>query len=377
VSVSAPDGLSGARRALTDGTREGVFTAACAWVSLGGKTVLEAAAGRLSDRPDAPEADADTVFDLASLTKPMATVSVLMGLVAEGRLAPTDPLSARLPEFAHGPHAAERRRVTLGDLLAHASGLPAWRPYYEAVRERAAGAAAYVGGEAARAQVVAAAAAEPLEAPPGSRGLYSDVGFILLGEVAARTGAAPLERLFASRVAGPLGLAATTFNPGNRPDPPYLPRVAATGTCPWRGPLVGVVNDANAFAMGGVAGHAGLFGTAGDVGRWALGLLDAWHGRPGPLPGAVVRRFLARRPGGGSWTLGFNTPTPPSSAGTYFGPGAVGHLGFTGTSVWIDLDREWVVVLLTNRVHTDPEGPRIKAFRPRFHDLVGAALFGP
>lgn len=378
--MSTDEGLSGVRRALEEGAREGVFTAACAWVALKGKTVLEAAAGHLSDAPGAPAADADTVFDLASLTKPMATVTVLMGLVADGRLAPTDPLCARLPEFARGPQAPERQRVTLGDLLAHASGLPAWRPYFEAVRERAAGdpaGAAYVGGEAARAQVVAAAAAEPLEAPPGSRTLYSDVGFILLGEVAARTGEAPLERLFSERVAGPLGLAATTFNPGNRADPPWLPRVAATGTCPWRGPLAGVVNDANAFAMGGVAGHAGLFGTAAEVGRWALGVLDAWHGRPGPLPGTVVRRFLGARPAGRSWALGFNTPTPPSSAGRHFGPGAVGHLGFTGTSVWIDLEREWVVVLLTNRVHTDADGRRIKAFRPRFHDRVARTLFGP
>jgi serine-type D-Ala-D-Ala carboxypeptidase len=375
--MSAAEGLSGVRRALEEGAREGVYTAACAWVSLKGETVLEAAVGRLSDRPEAPAADPGTVFDLASLTKPMATVTVLMGLVAEGRIDPTDPVAARLPEFAQGPDAAERRRVAVADLLAHASGLPAWRPYFEPVRARAAGDPGYMGGEAARAQVVAAAAAEPLEAPPGTRGLYSDVGFILLGEVAARTGEAPLERLFEERVAGPLGLAATGFNPGNRPDPPYLSRVAATGVCPWRGPLAGVVHDANAFAMGGVAGHAGLFGTAADVGRWAQALLAAWHGRPGPLPGAVVRRFLAPPPGGGSWTLGFNTPTPPSSAGTYFGPGAVGHLGFTGTSMWIDLDREWVVVLLTNRVHTDPEGPRIKAFRPRFHDRVGRALFGP
>lgn len=369
---------SAVRRALEEGLEDKVFTAACARVSVRGEVVAEAAAGRLDDRPDAPEAAPDTVFDLASLTKPLCTATLVMGLVAEGRLAPTDPVAARLPEFAHGPHAAERRRVTVGDLLAHASGLPAWRPYFEAVREAAGGDPAYVGSEAARRQVIAAAAAEPLEAPPGRRSVYSDLGFILLGEIAARAGEAPLERLFAQRVAAPLGLA-TTFNPGNRPDPPYLPKVAACGVCPWRGVVRGVVHDANAFAMGGVAGHAGLFGTAADVGRWALALLDAWHGRPGPLPATVARRFLAPepRPAGGSWVLGFNTPTPPSSAGTHFGPSAVGHLGFTGTSVWIDLEREWVVVLLTNRVHADPDSGRIKAFRPRFHDRVAEALFGP
>jgi len=379
--VTAIEGLSGVHRTLEEGLETGVFTAACAWVSLGGKTVLEAAVGRLDDRPEAPPADTGTVFDLASLTKPLATVTVLMGLVAEGRIAPTDPVAVRLPEFAHGPDAATRRRVTVGDLLSHASGLPAWRPYFEAVRERAekTGEPGYVDSDLARRDVVAAAAAEPLEVPPGSRGLYSDVGFILLGEIAARTGEAPLEQLFAERVAAPLGLSATTFNPGNRSDPPYLARVAATGTCPWRGPVRGVVHDMNAFAMGGVAGHAGLFGTAADVGRWALALLAAWHGRSGPLPATAVRRFLApeTRPAGGSWVLGLNTPTPPSSAGSHFGPHAVGHLGFTGTSVWIDLEREWVVVLLTNRVYTDPDAHGIKAFRPRFHDRVAAALFGP
>lgn len=375
--MTTAEGLAGVRRTLEEGIEGGVFTAACAWVSVGGKTVLEAAAGRLDDRPDAPRTDAGTVFDLASLTKPLATATLLMGLAAEGRVAPTDPVAARLPEFAQGPGAADRRRVSVADLLSHASGLPAWSPYFERVRERAAGTPGYVGSEAARRQVVAAAAAEPLEVPPGSRSLYSDVGFILLGEVAARAGGVPLETLFAERVAAPLGLAATAYNPGNRPDPPYLPRVAACGTCPWRGPVRGVVHDANAFAMGGVAGHAGLFGTAADVGRWALALVDAWHERPGPLPAAVVQRFLGARPAGGSWALGFNRPTPPSSAGTHFGAGAVGHLGFTGTSVWIDLEREWIVVLLTNRVHTDADGDRIRSFRPRFHDRVARALFGP
>lgn len=378
-------GWAPVRETLEGGVRDGVCSAAVLWTARGGEPAFQAAAGRLGTGPEEPPARVETVFDLASLTKPLCTATCLMGLVAEGRLGLDDPLAAHLPAFARGPDATRRREVTLTHLLAHASGLPAWRPYFEAARRLEAERPGFVGSQAARAWLIARACAEPLEAPPGTRGLYSDLGYILLGEVVARAAGVPLEAAFARGVAGPLGLTRTGFNPGNAVPGPFGADAAATADVPGRGapgrpaPLRGVVHDDNAFVMGGVAGHAGLFGTASDVGRWARALLDALRGRGAfPAP-AVVRRFLAPpdRVPGSSWVLGLDTPTDPCSGGPYMGPTAVGHLGFTGTSVWIEPEREWVVVLLTNRVHTDLGGEGIRRFRPRVHAAAGRALFGP
>jgi CubicO group peptidase (beta-lactamase class C family) len=364
------------RRILSDGVRDGVFSAAALEVSLRGRPAFQGTAGHLTVEPGAPAADAGTVFDLASLTKPLATVSCLMGLVQEGRLGLGDPVRAHLPAFAEGPEGAVRRGVTLAHLLAHVSGLPACRSYFEAVGPPVVQGAP---GPDPRAAVLDRVCAEPLEAAPGARAVYSDLGFILLGEVVARAEGVPLETVFRRRVAEPLGLADTGFNPGNAVPGPFGARAAATSGSAWRGGrLQGVVQDDNAYALGGVAGHAGLFGPAGDVGRWARALLDAWQGRSAWRQRAVVAAFLepAERVPGSSWVLGLDTPTPPSSAGPWMGPRAVGHLGYTGTSVWIDPDREWVVVLLTNRVLTDPAGDRIRRFRPLLHGAVGQALFG-
>jgi CubicO group peptidase (beta-lactamase class C family) len=359
------------RKALEAGAAEGVFSAAALWMALKGDEVFHGAAGRLSRAPGAAACGTDTAFDLASLTKPMATATCLMGLVREGRATVEDPLWRHLPAFAAGPDAPRRRAVTLGHLLAHAAGLPAWRPWFEDA-DRPEGAEA-------RARGVARAAAEPLEQDPGEAAVYSDVGYVLLGAVVEGLEGAPLEAAFARRVAGPLGLVRTGFNPGNAVPGPFAPDVAATAPVAGpESPPTGVVHDDNARAMGGVAGHAGLFGTARETGRWAQALLDAWHGREGFLTREVAARFLtpAARVPGSSWVLGFDTPTPPSSGGPYLGPRAVGHLGFTGTSVWLDLEREWVVVLLTNRVHTDPSGEGIRRFRPLLHAAAGRALFG-
>jgi CubicO group peptidase (beta-lactamase class C family) len=227
-----------------------------------------------------------------------------------------------------------------------------------------------------RQRITRSALHEPLENPPGHAACYSDVGFIILGALLEQVTGIGLERLFAEQVAAPLGLADTGFNPGNRHDAFPPERLAATTPPPEGGPpRLGRVHDDNALRMDGVAGHAGLFGTAADVGRWARALLNGWHGRGDFLPQAVARRYLSRdgRAPGSSWTLGFDTPSPPSSAGTQFGPDAVGHLGYTGTSVWIDLTREWVAVLLTNRVHPDGGDDRIRSFRPQFHEAAAAA----
>jgi CubicO group peptidase (beta-lactamase class C family) len=361
------------REALEGAVREGVCSAAVLWTAHQGETAFHAAAGRLGMQPDAPPAHAETAFDLASLTKPLCTATCLMGLVAEGRVGLDDPVASHLPGFARGPDAARRGGVTVADLLAHASGLPAWRPYFEAARRLEGSRPGFAGSAAAREWLIAQVCAEPLEAAPGTRGVYSDLGYILLGELVARVSGRPLEAAFAEAVAKPLGLARTAFNPGNALPGPFGDDVADTGA---HGP--GMVHDDNAFTMGGVAGHAGLFGTAADVGRWAQGVLDTLQGRGAFPEPAVVRRFLAppARVAGSTWVLGMDTPSEPCSGGPYMGPKAVGHLGFTGTSVWIEPEREWVVVLLTNRVLTDLGGEGIRRFRPLLHAAAGRALFG-
>ncbi|MFQ5508001.1 MAG: serine hydrolase domain-containing protein [Leptospirillia bacterium] len=348
---------------LRHGVDSGVFPGAVLWVGHHERELYHVAIGDAACLPQPLFLDRDTRFDLASLTKPMAVATPFMTLFAKRKISLETPLSQYFPEFSSTP---DRARVTLGHLLTHASGLPAWRPLYE--------------GAADADQVVARAAAEPLEHAPGECAVYSDLGFILLGRVLEKVTGSPLDRLFADTVCEPFGLTDTGFNRGNRPERYAGHSVAATADCPRRGMVLGVVHDDNAYAMDGVAGHAGLFGTARDVGRWAEGLVAAWNGRKAPLPQAIVRHFFSRDDSvsGSCRTLGFDTPaaTPsgPSACGTHFGPATVGHLGFTGTSVWIDPEREWVVVLLTNRIHPDPENNRIRAFRPQLHETVAQAL---
>jgi CubicO group peptidase (beta-lactamase class C family) len=337
----------------------------------------------------------DDVFDVASLTKVMATTTLAAQLVSEGRLALDGPAAAALP----GLEAAGKGDVTVRQLLAHASGLPRWRPYFErAARDPEAAPAFLTPGERppsaalagaferARALVSAAALAEPLEAPPGARAEYGDPAFIVLGLLLERLTGTPLAGLAEARVFGPLGLASTFFLDGR--DPGAAAARAAgrtfvpTGWCPLRRETTqGVVNDANAYAMGGVAGHAGLFSSALDTAALGQAWLDAVHGRPSPVPAAVAAEFTRRDAAPASErALGWDTPSRgTSSLGTRLGRGrrgAIGHLGFTGTSLWIDLDAALVCALLTNHVH--PSGTndkaRLRAFRGTFHDAVAEAL---
>lgn len=244
----------------------------------------------------------------------------------------------------------------------------------------------------------AAALSEPLEAEPGRRALYSDPGFMLLGWIVEAVGGGPLDRLFQSRVAEPLGLGDTFFPGGSAggaaPGGGGPRRFVATERCEHRSEVnCGAVNDDNAWAAGGVAGHAGLFSTAAEVAALGEAWLEALAG--GSPRGAtrrakgaagralldpeVAREFArVQGPPGTTRTLGWDTPSAEgSSLGTILGRGprgAIGHLGFTGTSLWIDLDRGLVVALLANRVHPSRENERIRPFRPRFHDVVAGAV---
>jgi CubicO group peptidase (beta-lactamase class C family) len=353
---------------LEEGLTQGVFTAAVALVGLKGERLWEAARGRVSREPGAAAATLATVFDLASLTKPLATALALLSLVAQGRLPLGSSLGQVLPAAWLPP---DKQPLKLASLLSHRAGLPAWRPFYPDILKAPL--------ESRPGLLARLAAAAPLEHPPDTATLYSDLGFMLLKAVAVS--GASLDKFCREKLYLPLGLASLGFRPLSTSNhlPPTAHRLyAATeaGLIPGR-PIFGQVHDENAWAAGGVAGHSGLFGTGHEVFSLLACLYRAYAGETvGPLNPETVKLFLT--PAGADRALGFDTPAPEGaqcSCGRYFSPLSVGHLGFTGTSFWLDLKLGQMVVLLTNRVHLGRDNlAPIRAFRPRFHEAASRAL---
>jgi CubicO group peptidase (beta-lactamase class C family) len=342
------------RRVLDQALGRAVCSAVAAEVGDAQRCHWRFGAGRLALGETTPATET-TVFDLASLTKVLATTTLVLALECEGRLDLATPVRSLVRSWSGG----DRQSVTVRDLLEHASGLPAHRPYY---LERSG-----------RAAFEAAIATEPLEYEPRSRSVYSDLGFILLGFVLEDRGQRSLDRQFAD------WLARTTIQEdirfGTRPD--WLTRTAATEQDPWRGRLLrSDVHDENAAALNGVAGHAGLFGTAAAVGAIARWWLARLHGDDDPLTGIdAVRARTYAKPStvpGSSRALGWDTMRPTSSCGSRWSSRALGHTGFTGTSLWIDPARDRYAVLLTNRVHPTRMSEGITAVRRDFHDAVVA-----
>jgi len=289
-----------------------------------------------------------TAFDLASLTKPVVASAVLR-LAARSEVDLSGPLTDTLP----GPWPAGARQASLAELLAHEAGFVPWHPLFNAVPIARRGTAE------ASAAVGRAAAELPPAADPGGPARYSDLGFILLGQaLEARYGS--LWDLVSREVLGPLSLPLTTA-PGED--------VAATGRCAWSGrPLTGLVHDDNARAMGRLAGHAGLFGTATTLARFGAAWLTVLD-HDGWLPTALARLAVTRRPGGRG--LGWDLKSAhASAAGEVASPETFGHLGFTGTSLWIDPRRGLAVALVTNRVLDGDDDLRIREWRPRIHDRI-------
>ncbi|QDE88980.1 serine hydrolase [Myxococcus xanthus] len=371
------------QKVLDDACDLGVFPSAQAVVLHRGVQVFGGVAGKVSG---------DTRFDLASLTKVISTTSLFLRLWTEGKVGPETLVSRYFPGTPVGDAG-----VTVADLLYHRSGLPPFVPFFaqaltahpelldadcpSALRARV------------RDEVIQAAAATPLTAEPQTRAAYSDVGFILLGEILSRAAGAPLDTLFSRHVAEPLGLSArfhrlTDFPADVMPAPTGAtrPREPAPGqealwkAVPTQPTRPGEVDDDNAWVMDGVAGHAGLFGTAVDVARFGQAVLDGCAGGAIIAPGPLWHRALATdsKVEASTRSMGFDSPSEGvSSAGHYIGdtpPGAVGHLGFTGTSLWVDLRRSLVVALVTNRVANGRQETRIRDFRPLFHDFVVEAL---
>ena len=354
------------------------------WVAREGDAVYHAAFGDAKIRPHRRPMKTDTLFDLASLTKVLATTFALMKLVEKGALDLAAPVASVYPPFVE--RDKNKEAITFRHLLTHSAGLKAWAPYYEDVeaRDKKRGTKA-LGTPEALPYVLERIAMSGLIHEVGQASVYGDLGFITLGEIVERVDGRDLCRLFAEEVARPLGLSSTGFMPlvAGTPGALSVPkaRIAATEECPWRERvLVGEVDDANAWAVGGVAAHAGLFGTAEEVGKIALELLACADGRGSLVGQPIVERFFTRQdlPAGSDWALGWDTPTPGhSTSGRSFSRHSVGHTGFTGTSVWIDLDRRIIVVLLANRIHPIARRSRF-GFRPLIHDLVMEGLgFAP
>jgi CubicO group peptidase (beta-lactamase class C family) len=330
-------------------------------------------AGRLTMDPLGEQVSGSTLYDLASLTKPLATVTSMALLVQEGRCRLSDRLDKILPELEKATVA----EATVCDLLAHSSGLPGWRGYYEDLSPKAALPSSPEERSNAGTQLLKLIHKETLVYPRGERSLYSDLGFMLLGLLVERLSDMTLNSFLAERIVRPCGAASLFFLPGDEEGQArrssVLNGIAPTEFDPWRGRILrGEVHDENAAALGGVAGHAGLFGTAESVlavtGAW----LQAYRGQPSILDPNTVREFTRRRErlAGSSWALGWDTPSAPSSSGVHFSPQSFGHLGYTGTSIWVDPLCELEVVLLSNRVYPSRRNEAIRAFRPALHDLL-------
>jgi CubicO group peptidase (beta-lactamase class C family) len=308
--------------------------------------------GRLTYEPEAPAATEDTIFDLASLTKVIATATLCMRALEQGRLMP----GTRVGDFLRDWRGVDREDVTARDLLAHCSGLTGYLPFYTdpAVRGRAA-------FERAICEL-------PLEYAPRTQAIYSDLGFILLGCI--------LEDAFRRPLADSFEVVRSVFTSDIllfKPDLALKSRVAPTERDPWRGRLlVGEVHDENCWALGGVAGHTGLFGTAGAVGDFARAILATFASDSPLARRSTLERFATRTIDvrGSSRALGWDTMLPTSSCGTRLSRRAIGHTGFTGTSLWIDPVKDLYIVLLTNRVHPTRENNQLKAIRGEIHDAI-------
>ena len=345
--VSSP--FTGARDVLVTAVTNRAFPAAVIEVGTSARALWHQAFGSFTYEPTSPAAHDDTIFDLASLTKVMATTPLLMRLTEHGRLDLDDRVARHLPLW----HGADREGVTIRDLLSHSSGLPAHDAFYLTLQGRES--------------IERAIAATPLDYAPRTQSVYSDLGFMLLGFLLEDI--APLDVQFDA-------LRAQMQNPEDlqfHPPVVWKRRTAPTRFSEWRSRLLlGEVDDDNAWALGGAAGHAGLFGTAAAVGAFARHTLQVLNGRVGAFQQATMQTFVTRRDGvpGSSRALGWDTMLPTSSCGTRMSARAFGHTGFTGTSLWIDPGRDVYVVLLTNRVYPDGANNAIQDVRRAVHDAV-------
>jgi CubicO group peptidase (beta-lactamase class C family) len=362
VTPLRPADLDAARSVLRSYVEQRAFPGAV--FAVGHRNVLVAleAVGNQSYAPGATPMTTDTVFDLASVTKVVATTTVAMRAVEEGRLRLDLPVQSYIPEFT-GPGTWE---ITVRQLLTHTSGLPGYVQFFLDFDPADA-------GPETAAEIFSRVLETELTAPPGTRYEYSDLGILLLGEVLNRALGESYEDYAMREIFAPLGMESTRWNP----PPEWLDRIPPTEEDPWRGRVVhGQVHDENAAAMGGVAPHAGLFSTAGDLAVFAQMLLNGGtYAHHRVLRSSTVSRWTRRQNAvpDSSRALGWDTARP-NERWSMFSDTAFGHTGFTGTSIWIDPDRDLFVILLTNRVHPTRENIQIRDARVAFHRAVVEAV---
>jgi serine-type D-Ala-D-Ala carboxypeptidase len=367
IPETALDGrrrFAAAHELLQKAVDERAFPGAAYGVLLDGNVVALDSVGRFTFNADSPEITPSTVFDLASITKVMATTAIAMLLYDRGVLDLSTPLGDILPGFVIGMEPGSgKNRVTLRMLLAHSSGLPGYGRLFELHHDPQT--------------LLRAALRMPLDAPPNTRAEYSDIGFILLGKALEVLCGDFLGRIFPRDIAKPLGLETARFCP---PESSHheIPPTEYDGEFRLR-VIQGEVQDENCHVLGGVSGHAGLFSNALDVLRFANCILSG-----GALPDAArplfrpatVKLFATRQsePAGTTRALGWDTPSETSSAGNFFSKESIGHLGYAGTSLWIDPERKLAAVLLTNRTWPDRANKTIQLVRPAFHDALAAGI---
>lgn len=362
--------------ALQSAVDDGVFPGAQLAVRLRGALQCVAVAGRLSSETPGLPVQPSTIYDLASLTKPLATVTSVLFQIQHTKVALEDSVQEVLAELEGTPIG----QATVRDLLTHRSGLPGWRPIYERLEARDIVPVLSGGNQPVKQHVLNMIRDEPLIYARGERSVYSDLGFMLLGFLVERLSGMALDLWCKEAIFRPLRADPLMFYPtagraqlGGARLTVDAARIAPTEQDEWRNRLLrGEVHDENAAAMGGVAGHAGLFGTAESVLAVSGAWLRGYHGGESILDGELVRQFTTRQESAArsSWALGWDTPSAPSSSGSHFSERSFGHLGYTGTSLWIDPLCELEVVLLSNRVHPSRRNEKIKVFRPRIHDLI-------
>ncbi|MEA1968946.1 MAG: serine hydrolase domain-containing protein [Thermodesulfobacteriota bacterium] len=358
--------MDSAVKMMKKGVKENVFPGAVLLVSVNSDIVLHEAFG-LADIFSRQKMTKNTIFDLASLTKPLATTLAILKLVQDGELF----LWQNIGSIIKGAAKTDNAGITIEELLRHRSGLPAHRPFYEKLLKKP--------WDERDNYLRKLVLKEPLVYNTGTREVYSDLGFIILSFVVETLSGKCLNCFVKEQFYDLLGLADLFFIE-NGPDHlidhhidnGILQRIACTEDCPWRKRVLkGEVHDDNAWAAGGVEGHAGLFGTAADV--WVV-LMEIMHALQKKETKIIKNDFLklfVEKKGAGCKLAGFDTPSRPvSSSGRYFSSSSLGHLGFTGTSFWIDPEKSVIVILFTNRVHPSRDNEKIRKFRPVIHDAI-------